>query len=254
MPEAYLTIDDSPTPRTPQLLEFLRSRNLQALFFCRGDFSEEYFDRLKDIVSAGHILGNHLYSHRPASTLGIEKVKEEIIKTEQLIDRAYQSVGKEKAGNYLRFPYLDRGDGDKAEQRYHDIVKAVQSGSDQVLEDNEAVEIIQEFLNQRGYTQPFPDVTHPLYSVPEIRDAKDCLLTYTSYDWMLSPRHKGQQTYKTLDELKEKIDKDEYLNVEDSVNIALFHDDKEGIIEETCALIDHMLNRGIKFREFSNDK
>ena len=170
--------------------------------------------------------------------------------TNCLIDEIYKAAGKDKPGAYLRFPYLDRGDGAKNEQKFHDIVKAVQDGSKQALDQDENVMALQAFLGSHGYTQPFEGVNHPLYNVPDIRDAKDCLLTFTSYDWMLSPRHKNKHPYKTTDDLKERIDKDDGLYVKDSVNIVLFHDDREGIIQETCALIDHMIETGIKFREF----
>ncbi len=251
--EAYLTIDDSPSPRTGILLEFLKSRNIQALFFCRGDFMEKYPKQVEQIVRHGHVLGNHLYSHQPASILGVENVKQEILKTEHLIQQAYDTVNIKKPGSFLRFPYLDRGDGQKNEQKFSELVKLVQNGSSAPLEISSEVAEIQAFLEEHKYYQPFKDITHPLYTIEAIRNARDSLLTYTSYDWMLSPRHKGNHAYKTVEDLKEKIDKDDHLLLKESVNIVLFHDDREGIIDEVCDLIDHMINKGIKFRDYFNE-
>jgi peptidoglycan/xylan/chitin deacetylase (PgdA/CDA1 family) len=250
MPEAYMTIDDSPSPRTGELLEYLESRRIQALFFCRGDFIEIYPEAVQMILSQGHLLGNHLYSHQPCSNLGLDKTIEEIERTQILIEQACQCAGIICPGRYLRFPYLDRGDGDKTEQRLYELAEALQNGSDEPFLRGGFVDSLQDYLHRKGYKQPFPDVNHPLYNVDLIRNAADCLLSFTSYDWMLSPRHIGKHNFKTVESLKENIDKNIHLLLEDSVNIVLFHDDKEGVIYETCELIDHMLARGLTFREY----
>ncbi len=253
MAEAYLTIDDSPSPRTDQLLDFLAKRDLQALFFCRGDFMELYPAQVINIIQAGHVLGNHLYSHTPASQLGYDAVISEIEKTEALIAQAYKDAGIVKPGSFLRFPYLDRGDGAKNEQRFQEIVTMVQSGSLDPIDEPQDVLKIQKYLKENNYFQPFKDVNHPLYQVAQIREAADCLLTFTSYDWMLSARHLGREVYTNVEQLKEIIDNDSYLLLEDSVNIVLFHDDRDGVISESCALIDHMLACGLNFKDYNDE-
>jgi peptidoglycan/xylan/chitin deacetylase (PgdA/CDA1 family) len=59
-----LTFDDGPDPAsTPWLLDILGKYNIKALFFCNGRAAEEYPDLISQIKSAGHMIGNHGYSH-----------------------------------------------------------------------------------------------------------------------------------------------------------------------------------------------
>ena len=63
---------------------------------------------------------------------------------------------------------------------------------------------------------------------------------------MMTERHKGQWQYKTIEDLKFKIDEDAYLQKEDSVSVALFHDQAE-IIDVSIHLIEHMVDTGFTF-------
>ena len=59
-----LTFDDGPDPdSTPQLLDILDTHSIKALFFCDGRAAEKYPDLINRIISKGHIIGNHGYSH-----------------------------------------------------------------------------------------------------------------------------------------------------------------------------------------------
>lgn len=59
-----LTFDDGPDPAsTPQILEILGRHGVQAIFFCTGIKAEKYPDLIARIKSAGHLIGNHGYSH-----------------------------------------------------------------------------------------------------------------------------------------------------------------------------------------------
>jgi len=59
-----LTFDDGPDPdSTPQLLDILNKYEIKALFFCNGRASEKYPDLIKEMISKGHIIGNHGYNH-----------------------------------------------------------------------------------------------------------------------------------------------------------------------------------------------
>lgn len=57
----YLTFDDGPGPRTPELLAILEKYNVKVTFFVMGDSNLEYLD---DIAKAGHAIGIHTYSHK----------------------------------------------------------------------------------------------------------------------------------------------------------------------------------------------
>lgn len=60
----YLTFDDGPTPElTSWILEQLESFKAKATFFCVGESVEANPAQLEAITAAGHIVGNHTYSH-----------------------------------------------------------------------------------------------------------------------------------------------------------------------------------------------
>lgn len=60
----YLTFDDGPIPEsTPFLLETLEKFGVKATFFVVGDNVRKYPDLYKQIVDAGHRIGNHTYNH-----------------------------------------------------------------------------------------------------------------------------------------------------------------------------------------------
>lgn len=59
----YLTFDDGPSARTPELLAILEEYDIKATFFVTGRESEEAKQWMRDIVAAGHTLGIHTYCH-----------------------------------------------------------------------------------------------------------------------------------------------------------------------------------------------
>jgi peptidoglycan/xylan/chitin deacetylase (PgdA/CDA1 family)/SAM-dependent methyltransferase len=59
-----LTFDDGPDPATtPRLLELLASRKAKATFFCVGEAAAENPDLIRQLLAAGHELGNHTQDH-----------------------------------------------------------------------------------------------------------------------------------------------------------------------------------------------
>jgi peptidoglycan-N-acetylglucosamine deacetylase len=60
----YLTFDDGPdTDSTPAILKILAMYNIKATFFCSGEAAEKNPELISKILSEGHIIGNHGYSH-----------------------------------------------------------------------------------------------------------------------------------------------------------------------------------------------
>lgn len=112
------------------------------------------------------------------------------------------------------------------------------------INDDSKVKKLQDYLREEGFRQFF-ETNHPLYSNPSIRGAYDCLMTYTSFDWMLTDRHLGKWDYETMSDLKNKIDQDEYLAKSEG-NILIFHDQDE-TYETFKSLIDYMVIKGYKF-------
>jgi peptidoglycan/xylan/chitin deacetylase (PgdA/CDA1 family) len=62
-PVVALTFDDGPSPYTAQVLDILARYQVQATFFVIGMNVEKYPDLVRRIVSEGHAIGNHTYSH-----------------------------------------------------------------------------------------------------------------------------------------------------------------------------------------------
>jgi peptidoglycan/xylan/chitin deacetylase (PgdA/CDA1 family) len=58
------TFDDGPDPRTtPELLEFLKRHQFQAVFFVIGERAQRHPELVRAIDQAGHTIGNHTYTH-----------------------------------------------------------------------------------------------------------------------------------------------------------------------------------------------
>ena len=60
----YLTFDDGPIPEvTPWVLQLLAEHNIKATFFLVGDNIRKHPEEFRQIVEAGHCIGNHTYNH-----------------------------------------------------------------------------------------------------------------------------------------------------------------------------------------------
>lgn len=60
----YITFDDGPIPEsTPFILQTLAEFGVRATFFMVGDNVRKYPELYKQIVAAGHQVGNHTYHH-----------------------------------------------------------------------------------------------------------------------------------------------------------------------------------------------
>ena len=63
----YLTFDDGPHPEsTPRILDMLKKAGVKATFFVLGENIDRYPQIAHSIVSKGHELGEHGYSHTHA--------------------------------------------------------------------------------------------------------------------------------------------------------------------------------------------
>jgi peptidoglycan/xylan/chitin deacetylase (PgdA/CDA1 family) len=100
--EVALTFDDGPSPTyTPQVLSVLHQYNVTATFFMIGTNVERHPDVLRQVLAAGHLVGNHTWSHPDLRTLAPAKVREEIERTSEIITR----VGGGRPPILFRAPY-----------------------------------------------------------------------------------------------------------------------------------------------------
>lgn len=115
MATIYLTIDDAPSAALPPKVDRLREAGVPALFFCEGEKLAANRDVARETIAAGYHLGNHLYSHPHASDHSVQEFRDELERTETLIEAAYDAAGVERPVELFRFPYGDQGGENKAE-------------------------------------------------------------------------------------------------------------------------------------------
>ncbi|MGD0335914.1 MAG: polysaccharide deacetylase family protein [Candidatus Omnitrophota bacterium] len=83
-----LTFDDGPSPEwTPQILEALKAAGIKATFFMLGKHVREYPEIARMVVSEGHEIGNHSYSHHVLIYYKTDELEKEIKDTEQIIGK-----------------------------------------------------------------------------------------------------------------------------------------------------------------------
>jgi len=87
--QLLLTFDDGPDPQyTIGILNILRRYGIKAVFFCVGEKAKKYPDIIQEVVSGGHVIGNHTWSHNWKFTFaGAKRVKKELIETENIIKK-----------------------------------------------------------------------------------------------------------------------------------------------------------------------
>jgi chitin deacetylase len=84
-----LTFDDGPKPgSTEEVLSILNEAGVKATFFVTGAELRENPDQGRQLVSAGHELGNHSYSHTRMFLKSPSFIETEIERTDDLIRQA----------------------------------------------------------------------------------------------------------------------------------------------------------------------
>ena len=85
--EVYLTFDDGPTPVvTPWVLGQLDKAGAKATFFCLGRNVDKHPDIYKQILSGGHSVGNHSYSHLKGFRSSVKRYMDDIQLASGMID------------------------------------------------------------------------------------------------------------------------------------------------------------------------
>jgi peptidoglycan-N-acetylglucosamine deacetylase len=80
--ELALTFDDGPNPAwTPRLLDILASQDVRATFFLIGGFAQVQPGLVHRILAAGHLIGNHSWTHRNLALTAAHRVDEELTRT-----------------------------------------------------------------------------------------------------------------------------------------------------------------------------
>lgn len=85
--EIALSFDDGPHPDiTHKLLELLNKYDVRGTFFCTGNNVSKYPEIVSEIISNGHVVGNHSYGHSQFFDLfSAGNMKDEILNTNRVI-------------------------------------------------------------------------------------------------------------------------------------------------------------------------
>ncbi|HEY4155097.1 MAG TPA: polysaccharide deacetylase family protein [Puia sp.] len=88
--EIALSFDDGPDPFfTPVILDLLKERGVETIFFCIGKKIPGNENILHRIVAEGHLIGNHSYSHQRFFDLfGPDKMHEDLQQMNEAIQAA----------------------------------------------------------------------------------------------------------------------------------------------------------------------
>jgi peptidoglycan-N-acetylglucosamine deacetylase len=77
-----LTLDDGPTPLTPEVLRIIKLANVPATFYLNGRDLVSHSAHGAAIAEAGHEIGNHTYSHRRMVLVTSDTVAAEVEQTD----------------------------------------------------------------------------------------------------------------------------------------------------------------------------
>lgn len=85
-----LTFDDGPSKQyTEEVLAILKEGGIKATFFVTGGSVSAHPQILREVFAAGHVIGNHTYSHPNLSMLEDSAIAKELNKNDALI---YQTI------------------------------------------------------------------------------------------------------------------------------------------------------------------
>jgi peptidoglycan-N-acetylglucosamine deacetylase len=86
--ELALTFDDGPnTTWTPRLLEILSSHEVRATFFLVGAYAQAQPDLVRQIAAAGHLIGNHSWSHPNLALCAASRIEQQLSRTSQTLEQ-----------------------------------------------------------------------------------------------------------------------------------------------------------------------
>jgi hypothetical protein len=85
----------------PELLAALKDASVKCTFFPTGEWVQRYPSSVRQIVAAGHEIGNHAWSHRDLTTLSDGDISWEITHADAEIQPLYGRVGAPKSSSFI---------------------------------------------------------------------------------------------------------------------------------------------------------
>jgi len=105
----YLTIDDGPSADTSEKIRLLADHKNRASWFCLGKKLENYPETAMQLIESGHVIGNHSYAHPHFSAITLDECRDEIVRTEKIIEELYSKSDAQRPAKLFRFPFGDQG-------------------------------------------------------------------------------------------------------------------------------------------------
>jgi peptidoglycan/xylan/chitin deacetylase (PgdA/CDA1 family) len=86
--ELALTFDDGPNPAwTPRLLDVLAGHGVRVTFFMVGRYAQAEPELVRRVAEAGHLVGNHSWSHPNLALTAPGRVREELVRTKETLEQ-----------------------------------------------------------------------------------------------------------------------------------------------------------------------
>ncbi len=102
--ELALTFDDGPNPKwTPRLLDLLAQHGIPATFFMLGSFASAQPELVRRVAAAGHLVGNHSWSHPNLARSSSARIRRELLRTSDALEQILGGPVR-----YFRPPYGGR--------------------------------------------------------------------------------------------------------------------------------------------------
>ena len=240
MKEAYLTIDDGPSVDRIKKVEILKKYGVQAVWFSMGIDMEANADAAIRTILAGQVIGNHSYTHPNFSEISIAQCEEEIIRTDELIDKLYRQAGVQRPIKLFRFPYGNKG------------VNTGFFDTSYSESDRERIEAIQKILIQNGYgAYPFDNINFEYFKRMQATGQVDWLWTYDAMEWCVF-QEDSPFGVRTIEDVLEMMDLDlperwMGLNDPSSNEIIVIHDHPQ-TTDMFEPIIKAFLDKGIHFK------
>jgi len=120
-PVVALTIDDGPSPATPEILEVLAENDAHATFFVIGHHVREHPDLARRMVAEGHELGHHMMVDEPSIDLAVGAFRAGFEEMDGILDEFGQSTFFRPGSGW----YDDRMVDDAARLGYRTVLGSV---------------------------------------------------------------------------------------------------------------------------------
>ena len=101
----YLTFDEGyENGYTAKILDTLKEKRVPAVFFVTYDYCNRNADLVKRMISEGHVVGNHSWSHPSMPTVALNSAKDEILKLHDYVKRISAMKCLYSALRWANFP------------------------------------------------------------------------------------------------------------------------------------------------------